>query len=147
MPGKTNLRIFLDSNVIFSGLHSSSGLAGEILDLFIDNKISVIISQQVLEEVIRTVSLKIPSVLPSLKVLFENVALEIIKDPALTEIERWASHINIEDAAILAAAASIKPDYFITGDRHFYKNRDIVLHSKLNIVTPREFMDSWESDE
>ena len=78
MQKKTDLRVFLDTNVIFSGLYSSEGPAGIILDRFIKGDFIVIISQQVLEEVVRTISEKLPVALPTLRKLLGNVSLEII---------------------------------------------------------------------
>ncbi len=42
-------RIFLDSNVIFYGMYSSEKSTGVILERFIDGRLKVVISQQVLE--------------------------------------------------------------------------------------------------
>jgi predicted nucleic acid-binding protein len=53
-------RVFLDSNVIFSGLYSPKGAPGIIPEHFIKGDISVVVSQQVLEEIIRTVKEKLP---------------------------------------------------------------------------------------
>jgi putative PIN family toxin of toxin-antitoxin system len=141
MQKKLELRVFLDSNVIFSGLYSSSGPAGQILDQMIEGRISVVISQQVVEETIRNIKIKIPAAIPTLKTLLENIRLEIIKDPAPGEIKKWSRAINFEDAPIFAAAVNAKPDYFITGDQHFYKNKELSTLSGLAIITPRQFLE------
>lgn len=145
MP-KAKLRVFLDSNVIFSGLYSSKGAPGTIIRLFILGKIDVVVSQQVLEEVIGTLKEKLPDSLPTLKRLLTNTPPEVVADPALTDVKRWTTKLQLGDAAILAAAITARPDYFITGDRHFFKNPAVVQESGLNIVIPAQFLKIIESD-
>ena len=135
-------RVFLDSNVIFSGLYSSKGAPGIILEHFIEGKLTVVISQQVLEEVVRTIKEKLPEALPSLRRLLVSVPLEIREDSDAEEVVRWAEVIHPEDAAILAAAVAAQPDYLVTGDQHFFENPSIVEKTGLQIVTPAQFL-AW----
>ncbi|MDP2718479.1 MAG: putative toxin-antitoxin system toxin component, PIN family [Dehalococcoidia bacterium] len=139
---KHKLRVFLDTNVIFSGLYSPEGAPGIILGHFVKASISVIVSQQVLEEVVRTVKEKLPEALPALRKLLVNTPPEVVTDPKLQYIERWAMKLNPGDAAILSAALSAQPDYFITGNRHFIDNQDIAEEAELRIVTPAQFLEA-----
>ena len=140
MQKRPKLRVFLDTNVIFSGLYSSDSPAGIILDHFTEGKLTVVISQQVLEEVVRTIKEKLPVVLPLLRKLLGSVSLEIIKAPTSEEIINWTQVIHPEDAAILAAAINARTDYLVTGDKHFLENPDINERSGLIIVTPKQFL-------
>ncbi len=141
MPKKPKLRVFLDSNVIFSGLYSAEGPAGIILDRFIDGELVVVISQQVLREVVATIKEKLPAALPVLRAFLGSISLEIIKDPTAGEVATWTQIIHQEDAAILAAAVTAQPDYLITGDKHFLRNLNkITEKSGLRIVTPGQFL-------
>jgi putative PIN family toxin of toxin-antitoxin system len=133
-------RVFLDANVIFSGLYSSRGAPGVILKHLIEGDIRVVVSQQVLEEVIRTMKEKLPEALPILKKFLVNTPLEIVEDPSPGEISRWAKKIHPDDAAILAAAISAKPDYFVTGDNHFLGNPALIKEAGLNILAPAHFV-------
>ncbi len=137
---KSKPRVFLDSNVIFSGLYSPEGAPGIILEHFLKGSISVVVSQQVLEEVIRTVKEKLPDSLPALRRLLVNTIPEVAADPELPDIKRWTKKLHLGDAAILAAAIAAQPDYFITGDRHFIENLDIAKEMGLNIVIPAQFL-------
>lgn len=145
MASRPKLRVFLDSNVVFSGLYSPEGAPGIILEYFIKGNIGVVVSQQVLEEVIRTVKEKLPDALPALRRLLVNTPPEVVADPNLPDIERWTKKLHLGDAAILAAAVSAQRDYFITGDRHFLDNREIAEDAGLRIVTPAQFMEVWEA--
>ena len=140
MP-KSKPRVFLDSNVIFSGLYLPEGAPGTILEHFVRGSISVVVSQQVLEEVIRTVKEKLPDSLAALKRLLVNTPLEVAADPKLPDINRWTKKLNLGDAAILAAAIAARPDFFVTGDRHFFDNPDIAKEAGLAIGTPANFIE------
>ncbi len=143
MP-KPEMRVFLDTNVIFSGLYSSQGAPGAILRHFIEGHIRVVVSQQVLEEVIRTIKEKLPEALPALKRLLVNAPPEVGADPSSEAIQHWTKELHPADAAILAAAIAAKPDYFITGDNHFLENQTIKEKAGLNIVTPAQFLNILE---
>jgi len=134
-------RVFLDSNVIFSGIYSSRGAPPVILERFIEGRLMVIVSQQVMDEVIRTIKEKLPEALPALRKLLMNAPPEIRKDPPLEEVKRWSELLDAGDAAILTAALSAQPDYFVTGDRHFTENPEIAEKAGLKIVTPAQFIE------
>ena len=144
MPGP-KLRVFLDSNVIVSGIYSSRGAPAAILEHFVEGRLRVVVSQQVLDEVIRAVKVKLPDALPALRKLLVNAPPEIWKDPAPDDIECWREALDIGDAAVLAAAVAAEPDYFITGDRHFIENPEIAGKANLRIVTPAQFVEAWAS--
>jgi uncharacterized protein len=143
---KSKPLVFLDSNVIFSGLYSPRGAPGIILERFVNGSIRVAISQQVLQEVIRTIKEKLPDTLPALRRFLVNTAIEVVADPKPPDVKRWAKHLYPGDAAILAAAITARPDYFVTGDRHFIDKTDIVKEAGLTIVTPAQFLKLLESD-
>ncbi len=137
---KVRPRVFLDSNVVFSGLYSPHGAPGVILERFIKGDINVVVSQQVLEEVIRPVKENLPEALSALRRLLVSVPPEVTADPPSEEIRRWARRIHAADAAILAAAMAAQPDYFISGDSHFIENPGIAEETGLHIVTPAQFL-------
>ncbi|MBI2303703.1 MAG: putative toxin-antitoxin system toxin component, PIN family [Chloroflexi bacterium] len=147
MRPSPKLRVFLDSNVILSGLHSSAGAPGIILERFIEGELMVVISQQVLEEVVRTINEKLPGALPTLKRLLVSIIPEIVKDPSPQEVTPWAEIIHPDDAGILTAAVAAQPDYLITGDKHFFENPSIAGKSGLHIVTPAQFLECLKSTE
>lgn len=139
-------RVFLDSNVVFSALYSSQGAPASIWERFIDGKLIVVISQQVLEEVVRTIKEKLPEALPLLSQLLVSVPPEIVAGPAPGEVARWAEVMHSSDASILAAAVAAQPDYLVTGDRHFLDNPAIAEKSGLCILTPVQLLEYLEAD-
>ena len=134
------LRVFLDTNVIFSALYSTRGAPGRVLEYCIEGRCHIVISCQVLDELIRTIKMKFPRVLPALKKLLESIPLEITADPTPEEIHRWIKQIQPADAAILAAAMTAKVDYFVTGDNHFLSNSSLINKAGLNIITPAQLV-------
>ena len=144
MQPRARPRVFLDSNVIFSGLYSAEGAPGIILRHFVEGRIRVVISQQVLEEVVRTIKEKLPEALPVLRKLLVSTPPEIRKDPTPGEVSYWTEVVQSEDAPILAAALAAQPDCLVTGDKHFLENPIIMEKSGLHIVTPAQFLKDLE---
>lgn len=144
MQPKSRLRVFLDSNVIVSGLYSSGGAPGVILGKAISGKFQAVISQQVLDEVIKTARRKLPQILPALSKLLVNLSPEIIKNLKSEQMAQWALVINIKDAGVLASAFAGQVDYLITGDKHFFENPDIAEKTGLRIITPTQFLKALE---
>jgi uncharacterized protein len=134
------LRVFLDTNVIFSGLYSSRGAPAAVLEYFSTGRIRVIVSQQVLEELIRTFKAKLPEGLPALKRLLLNAAPEVCAGPSAGAISRWAEVLQPGDAAILAAAVAAEADYLVTGDNHFLENPGIMRDAGIKIITPAQLV-------
>ena len=134
------MRIFLDSNVIISGIYSKAGPPGRILDMHTDGRIQIVVCKFVLEEVIRNIRVKRSKDIPALYAFLSNAPPIIAIDPDENEILLWAKYLSHEDAIILAAATHARVDCFVTGDKHF--NSAALKSQKLNlkILTPAEFV-------
>jgi len=134
------LRIFLDSNVIISGIYSKAGPPGKILDLHTAGRIQIVVCKFVLEEVIRNIRVKRSKDIPALYAFLSNAPPTVAVDPGINEILLWAKYLSQEDAIILAAAIHARVDCFITGDKHFHSAA--LQHQKLNlkILTSAEFI-------
>jgi putative PIN family toxin of toxin-antitoxin system len=137
------MRVFLDSNVIFSGLYSSGGAPAEILQLSVRGEFRIVISRLVLDEIISVVQRKAPGALPALRELLVNAELDIYDDPTLQEVQPWLDLLQVGDAAVLAAAINSEVDYLVSGDRHFLSNKDIAIRSRLKILSPADFLAAW----
>ena len=137
-------RVFLDTNVIFSGLYSASGAPARIIDLYAEGRITVVVSQLVLDELVAALKAKRPAILPVLLDLLTSTLPEIVADPPSAEVARWLPVIHdSDDAPILAAAVAARPDALVTGNtRHFLDNPEVARQSGLRIMTPAQFMAS-----
>lgn len=136
--------VFLDSNVIFSGLHTPGGPPGSVLRHMLDGRITVIVSQQILEEVVRTFKKKLPRALPALSEFLLSSPLEVIRDPGPEEVLRWTDMLNEGDASILAAAITSNPAFFVTGDSNFLNNSLLKRKSGLVICSPSQLLENLE---
>ena len=97
-------------------------------------------SRQVLLELIRAVSEKIPDKLPRVQQLLLDSRPEMWSTPPLDQVALWTDLLSRPDAAILAAAIAAKPDYFVTGDKRFLVPA-IAERSGLRIVSPAEALE------
>ena len=138
------LRVFVDTNVLFSADHSSQSAPGRILQLHRDGYIVIIVSQQVLDELVRNLREKLPSGLPVLQRLLNARPPEIIADPPQTDVDALAEAVNFDDAPIVAAALAAEADYFITGDRAL-REQAAGLSTRFRVASPRELLDHLES--
>ncbi len=137
MPKKP--RIFLDANVIFSALYSLKGAPNAILEAYLDGRLGVVVSRQVLEEIISNIHKKRPDLLPRLYFFLEQAPFEIQPDPSVEEVAQWAKVINPPDAPILAAAIAAGSDFLVTGNTtHF--TPEVARKAKLCILTPAQFI-------
>ena len=142
MAGKAKTRAFLDSNVIFSGLYSGKGPPGAVLEQAVEGRFSMVTSRQVLYEVVRTISGKLPGALSSLQTLLLNMPLEVCEDPDPSVVEAWSKIVGADDAPIAAAASIAEVDFLVSGDSHFLKAMAAAEKRGLRIVSPSEFLAS-----
>lgn len=134
-------RLFLDTNILISGIFFE-GNESKILDM---TEIDLITCEDVVEELKKVIIKK-------LKYLGER-SLEI----ALAEMERALSDIEIiprskylkklkiagqlmthkKDVPILAAVLASYPDYFLSGDSHFFTDK---IRDVISVKTVKEFL-------
>lgn len=136
--------VFLDSNVVLSGLHSPDDAPGRILTQMLDGGVKVVVSQQMLEEVVRTFRKKLPQALPALIEFFLNSPISIVSDPCPEECLRWTDTLNEGDACMFSAALSANPDFFVTGDSRFLKNAALKKKSGIPVCSPAQLLEELD---
>ncbi len=117
MASRPPLRVFLDTNVLFSGAYSSSGAPRRLLDGAARGQFQPVVSRTVLDELVRNLRNKAARALPVWEKIFREVSFEIAVEPPRREIDRWLGMGLGSDAPIIAAALHARVDYFCTGDR------------------------------
>ncbi len=142
--GKKVVRVFLDSNVILSGLLSEKGAPRILLDLLslgLPFLIGVT-GRYNLIEIERNLKKKIPGLLSLYKAYLPKLNLKVIPLPRPEEVRDFSGQIAEKDIPVLASAVRSKADFLVTGDRqHFGKMRELDKHP-IHFVTPAEFIDS-----
>ena len=134
-------RVFLDTNILLSGIFFE-GNESEVLDLL---EIEFVTSENVVEELFEVVRKK----LRYLKERNLEIALaetkRALSDVVVIQKSKYARKVHAaeslishkKDVPILASVLFVKPDYFLTGDSHFFtdKVKDVVT-----VMTAREFL-------
>ena len=136
------MRVFLDTNVLFSGLYSFRGHPSTIVDLATSGRIEVVTSVDVLVELTRNLRLKAPHMLAGVSSFLTSAQPEFVNpDPA--EVQRLHNQGFGTDAPIVAAAAGAEVDYFCSGDRRLLER---VRRARLDLraASPAELLSLLE---
>jgi len=139
----TRPRVFVDTNVFFSALYTKAGTPARLLQLHLDDQIQFVASLDVLEELVREVSAKLPDAVQALSSILLRSPPDIVGDPTAEEVAAALTRVNPLDAPIWAAAVDSQCDYFVTGDRAFLREAR-AAKTLLTVLTPRELIDRLE---
>jgi uncharacterized protein len=144
--GKKVVRVFLDSNVILSGLLSERGAPRILLDLLSLGLPFLIGStgRYNLIEIERNLKKKMPGLFPLFKGYLPKINLKVIPLPRPEDVRGFSAQIAEKDAPVLVSAVQSKADFLVTGDKqHFGKIKmKGIGEYRFQIVTPSEFIDS-----
>ncbi len=142
--GKKVVRVFLDSNVILSGLLSERGAPRILLDL-LSLRLPFLMGwtgRYNLIEIERNLKKKMPSLFPLFKDDLPKLNLKVIPLPRSGDVRGFSGQIAEKDAPVLVSAIQSKPDFLVTGDKqHFGKMKGIGEY-RFQVVTPSEFIDT-----
>lgn len=140
MASRRASRVFLDTNVVVSGLYSQVGAPASILRLGLAGKVQIVISQLVADEAVAAAADKLPSVLADLHHWLHSGDLEFAPDPSLKAVETIRPPVNWDDAPIVAAALNADVQYFVTGDRRLLAELK-GMNLPFAALTPRQFIE------
>ena len=142
--GKKIVRVFLDSNVILSGLLSERGAPRIILDLlslrlpFLNGSTG----RYNLIEIERNLKNKMSRLLLLYKAYLPTLNLKVIPLPRPEEVRDFSGLMAGKEIPVLISAIRSKADFLVTGDKqHFGKMKDLDKYP-IHVVTPSEFIDS-----
>jgi predicted nucleic acid-binding protein len=138
---KKGVKVFLDSNLIISGLFSDRGSPRVILDLLCLGlpMLTGATGEYNLIEIERNLTNKMPDVLPVYRKYLPLLNLEVIPLPSPEEIHKLSGLTSYKDIPVLASAVSGGVDFLVTGDKKDF----IKLKGKypFKILSPAEFLD------
>jgi putative PIN family toxin of toxin-antitoxin system len=136
LPKPRILKVFVDTNVLFAAVYSSTGSAHDLIQLALQGRVTLFISRQVSEEVQRNLNRKAPEALPDYQAFVNESSPQIVAPPVGT-VRDVADYVVAKDAMIVAAAIAAQVDYLVTYDRkHLLDLPEIAQKSGLKIVTP-----------
>ena len=138
---KKGVKVFLDSNVIISGLFSDKGAPRVILDLICLGlpTLTCATGEYNIIEIERNLTKKMPDALPVYRKYLPLLNLEVIPLPSPGEIKKLSGLTSDKDMPVLALAISGNVDFLVTGDKKDF----IKLKGKCSfrILSPSEFLD------
>jgi predicted nucleic acid-binding protein len=141
MPSGVN-RIFLDSNVIISGLLSAKGAPRIILDLLCLHlpNLHGLTGAYNMMEIERNLTRKLPAALPVFQEYLPPMNLEIVPLPAYEDLKPWIGVTADKDLPVIVSAINGKSDFLVTGDTGDFgalMQRDDL---PFRVLTPAEFV-------
>lgn len=142
-PMAKKARVFLDSNVILSGLISDEGTPRIILDIMCLNLpfLIGITGRYNIIEIERNLAKKLPGLLPICKEYLPKIVLEIIPIPSSEDVRRYYSSISDKDLPVLVSAIKGRADFLVTGDKKDFSRLKIKADYPFKILSPAEFID------
>ncbi len=140
---RKRFKVFLDSNVIISGLFSDKGSPRIILDLLSLGLpvISGVTGKYNIIEIERNLSNKMPDLLPLYRKYLKLLNLEIVPLPLSADIKNLSGHTADKDIPVLASAINGNADFLLTGDKKDFSKFKLKGKYSFKILNPGEFLD------
>ena len=141
---KRPVKVFLDSNVIISGIFSDKGSPRIILDILYLGLPFIVAStgRYNIIEIERNLKRKMPKAIPTIYQRYlPELNLEIIPLPSKEEIEEYYGYTSEKDVPVFVSAIKGKADFFVTGDKKNFSKLKKKRHLKSKILNPSEFLD------
>ncbi len=137
MTDLPNPRVFLDSDVLFAGAASPNAHSAAlvILQMAEITLIEAFTSQQVIVEVERNLSAKLPTALATFRLLVER-CVDVIPAPARADLVPYAGLAEAKDLPILVTALQAQCAWLATFNVRHYRPG----HPAIKITTPGEFV-------
>ena len=132
------MKIVLDTNVLISGIFFT-GPPYQILKAWRDNKLCIMVSQEILEEYWRVaaeLSEKFPNI--NIKPFLELLTIKSKVIPSFS-LQQPVSDDADDDKFISCALAS-ESKVIISGDKHLLK---VSGYNNIEVITPRVFVDNY----
>jgi len=134
-------RVFFDTSVYIAALLSPKGAAGELVRLAEVGVIRMIVSQEVIIEADRVLSVKFPELIGESRKLWKYLSPEIASNPAAGQMKPFLEKLSKGDALILSAAHLAKVSVFVTWNTRDFMNPSVSLRKTLvdfPIVVPAD---------
>lgn len=130
-------RVFIDADVLFAGAASPSehGASLTILRLAEITLLDTLASEQVIVEAERNLAAKLPTTLPTFRLLVDR-CLTIVPIPTAEELSGFGDMAHPNDLPILVAAVQHKCPWLVTFNGRHYRPG----HPDVTVLSPGEFV-------
>lgn len=142
-----NLKVFLDTSVIFAAVLSNTGGARKLFQIGEARLLHLVVGPAVLREADEVVRRKIPASLPLLAQLLSSGWVET--SPASTRKQLELARVFVQyppDARVLAEAIQANPDWFVTHDKEHFLQMHSETDLSFRIGTPGDLLQSIRDD-
>ena len=137
------IKAFIDASVLFAAAYSSQGYARDLFLLATQEKLLILLSEDILEEATRNLEKKAPEKSHILNQLLHLANAKITEKPTIEEVKLAEAYVEQKDAHVVAAAIAINPGFLVTFDqKHLLKPPEVARISGLMIVTPEVVVDA-----
>jgi predicted nucleic acid-binding protein len=138
---KPQRRIFLDSSVLYAAAFSATGPARRLILKGLEGRVTLAISDLVLEETKRNLTKNAPLALPYFTILADLFS-PFITSPTKAEVLKAAQIVHLKDAPIVAAAAKAKADDLATHDVKHLLNHAQAIEAAygITVLAPAELL-------
>ena len=144
---RKNLKVFLDTSVLFSAVLSQTGGARKLLHLAEVGLLQLIVGPTVLREADEVVRRKAPASLPMLAQLLEAGQVETSLTPTSKQVESARSMVAyIPDARVLAEAIRAEVDWFVTHDKEHFLKAKKSIKMPFEIGTPGDLLQRFKDE-
>ena len=135
-------RVFLDSNVILSGLFSDRGAPRLILDLLtLDLPVLAGLTGRFdLLEVERNIERKLPGALSVWREYLPKLDLEVVPVPSSWDLALLGEMAEGKDLPVIASAITGKANFFVSGDKRLLSRLKERADLPFRISTPDGFV-------
>jgi putative PIN family toxin of toxin-antitoxin system len=133
-----NIRLFLDANVLVSGLRGP-GVSRDLLVAARGKAFIAVVSEYTLAEAREVMDRKLRLPPNRIERALTWLRPEIVPESPEVAVAQAQDHISDpKDAPILAAALAAKVEALVTGDAHFFTP---AVQARVWVLTPREALD------
>ncbi len=135
-------RVFLDSNVILSGLFSDRGAPRVILDLLtlglpvltgLTGRFNVL-------EIERNIERKLPRALSVWREYLPKLDLEVVPVPSSWDLALLGEMAESKDLPVIASAITGKADFFVSGDKRLLSRLEHRPDILFRAAAPADFL-------
>jgi predicted nucleic acid-binding protein len=144
---RKNLKVFLDTSVLFSAVLSQTGGARKLFHLAEAGLLQLIVGPTVLREADEVVRRKVSPSLPLLAQLLEAGQVETCSAPTPKQIESARSLVAYTpDARVLAEAVRADVDWFVTHDKEHFLKAKKRINLSFEIGTPGDLLQRFKDE-
>ncbi len=144
---RKNVRVFLDTSVLFAAVLSSTGGARKLFLLGEAGLLELVVGPNILREADEVVRRKASASLPLLAQLLEIGKVHTVSAPTPRQIASARKMVAyVPDAQVLAEAIRSEADWFVTHDKEHFLKAKATINLSFEIGTPGDLLQKFKDE-